>query len=382
MAFFFDFGLVVLSIIIVYVTNFFTQPWEELSKLSHWKIKFGLATEEPFTPSKRTKQALKNEETLKFEETNKFEPKKETTPVVKKTVVEKTTPTVETKPTPVVVETKPEPVTVEVKPTPIEVKVAPVVEVEIKPTVETKLEETKEVVGSSKEENSTEESTLSIPNKLHQYCIGKGGSIIKEISSASGCKLNFNGDSVELKGDSSSREKATKLIMESLSNVGWFFENNEWVERTKQDELWKQFRGEAQKEVELRNECFEKSKKAFEEGDKELASKLSEEGKMHNEKWKQLTVEAGKNIFNEMNKNNERTVIDLHGLFVDEALGFVKERLAELKGSSVTLSVITGAGNHSEGGQALIKPKIIQLLTDEKLTFQEEKNGQIDVNIE
>jgi DNA-nicking Smr family endonuclease len=374
MAFLFDFGLVVFSIVIVYVTNFFTQPWEEVSKLSHWKLKFGLTTEEPFTPSKRTKQALKNEETLKFEEAKKSESKKET-PVVKETVTEKT-PKVETEPTSVTV--------VEVKPTPVavEVKDAPVI-VETKPETQEVVESsTKEVVGTSKQENTTEASNLSIPNKLHQYCIGKGGSIIKEISSSSGCKLNFNGDSVELKGDSTSRNKATELIMEALSNVGWFFENNEWVERTKQDELWKQFRGEAQKEVELRNECFEKSKKAFEEGDKELASKLSEEGKMHNEKWKQLTIEAGKNIFNEMNKNNEKTVIDLHGLFVDEAIGFVKERLAELKGSSVTLSIITGAGNHSEGGQALIKPKIIQLLKEENLSFEEEKNGQIDAKVE
>ena len=168
--------------------------------------------------------------------------------------------------------------------------------------------------------------------------------------------------------------------MNTLSEVGWFFENKEWIERTKQDELWKKYRGDAQKEVELRNECYEKSKKAFEEGDKELAKKLSEEGKEHDEKWKILTKEAGRNIFKEMNKNNENTIIDLHGLFVEEAIEFVEERLNELKGNDITLSIITGAGNHSSAG-ALIKPKIHELLKQKNLQFTEEKNGQVDVKI-
>eukprot|EP01080_Neovahlkampfia_damariscottae_P006435 gene6435-10443_t len=240
-------------------------------------------------------------------------------------------------------------------------------------------QETKEQTNSAPvSEIDGETTNLSVPNKLHQYCIGKGGSIIKEITSESGCKLNLEGDNIEIKGDN--RKLAVELIMKKLQEVGWFFENNEWIERTKQDELWKKYRGEAQKEVELRNVCYEKSKKAFEEGDKELAKQLSEEGKEHDEKWKILTKEAGKNIFKEMNENNDKNTIDLHGLFVEEAVEFVKERLNELKGNDVTLSIITGAGNHSSAG-ALIKPKIHELLKEESLTFTEEKNGQVDVKI-
>lgn len=80
------------------------------------------------------------------------------------------------------------------------------------------------------------------------------------------------------------------------------------------------------------------------------------------------------------NKNNPETTIDLHGLFVDEALRFVEERINKLKGSNKTLEIITGAGNHSKT-TALIKPKIIEVLTTNKLSFQEVKNGQIDVTI-
>jgi DNA-nicking Smr family endonuclease len=262
-----------------------------------------------------------------------------------------------------------------------------VVETKEEPKEETKQEEPKEEEPKEEPKVSSvpltkvddETSTLSVPNKLHQYCIGKGGSIIKEISSTSGSKLNLEGDNIQIKGGDIN--KAVELVMNALSHVGWFYENNSWVERTKQDELWKKYRGEAQKEVELRNECYEKSKKAFEEGNKELASQLSEEGKSHDEKWKVLTAEAASNIFNEMNQNNDKNTIDLHGLFVDEALGFVKERLAELKGNGSMLSIITGAGNHSAGGQALIKPKIHELLKEEGLTFTEEKNGQVDVQM-
>eukprot|EP01080_Neovahlkampfia_damariscottae_P007233 gene7233-11548_t len=336
MTFFFDVGVVVVTVVIVYVTNCFTQPFEELTNFQHWKLKFGLENEKPFTFSKTNKSRSNlNDENKEKKETKKLEEENKETNFSKAEKKE---------------------------------------EIHQEPKI---------VEGTSKEvpiQENEEKIDLSIPKKLHQYCIGKAGAVVKEISTASNCKLNFDEDNVEIKGTKEDRNKAVELIMNTLSEVGWFFENNEWVERTKQDELWKKYRGEAQKEVELRNECYEKSKKVFEEGDKELAKKLSEEGKEHDEKWKVLTKEAGKNIFNEMNQNNDKNIIDLHGLFVDEAIEFVKERLNELKGNDITLSIITGAGNHSSAG-ALIKPKIHELLKQEGFTFTEEKNGQVDVVI-
>jgi rRNA processing protein Krr1/Pno1 len=141
---------------------------------------------------------------------------------------------------------------------------------------------------------------LAVPNKLHKYCIGTGGSVIKNIQTTSNCQIKLNGDFIEITGTSSSTEIAKKEIFQVLSNVGWNFEKNKWIEKTKQDEFWKKYRKEAEKEVELRNECFEKSKTAFQQGKKELAKQLSGEAKKHEEKWKKLSQQAAELIFKEM----------------------------------------------------------------------------------
>jgi rRNA processing protein Krr1/Pno1 len=141
---------------------------------------------------------------------------------------------------------------------------------------------------------------LAVPNKLHKYCIGTGGSVIKNIQTTSNCQIKLNGDFIEITGTSSSTEVAKKEIFQVLSDVGWNFEKNKWIEKTKQDEFWKKYRKEAEKEVELRNECFEKSKTAFQQGKKELAKQLSDEAKKHEEKWKKLSQQAAELIFKEM----------------------------------------------------------------------------------
>jgi DNA-nicking Smr family endonuclease len=81
-----------------------------------------------------------------------------------------------------------------------------------------------------------------------------------------------------------------------------------------------------------------------------------------------------------MNKNNNELTIDLHGLYVEEAVGFVKERLESLKNSGKTLSIITGAGNHSKD-KALIKPKIFDMIKQFGYTYTEVNEGTIDVLI-
>ena len=142
---------------------------------------------------------------------------------------------------------------------------------------------------------------LSVPNKLHQYCIGTGGVNIKKIIEVSNSQLKLEGNFIEIEGiDDSSIEIAKKEIFEILSEFGWFYEGNQWKEKLKQDSFFHKYRAEAEKEVEKRNDCFEKSKKAFEKGKKELAKNLSEEGKKHDENFKLLSKQAAQKIFNEM----------------------------------------------------------------------------------
>ena len=76
--------------------------------------------------------------------------------------------------------------------------------------------------------------------------------------------------------------------------------------------------------------------------------------------------------------------IDMHGLKVDEAVGFLKERLAAV-GASPTgervMEVMPGAGNHSGGGGAKIKPECAKILTGMGLKFEDKTPGSWSVTL-
>ena len=63
--------------------------------------------------------------------------------------------------------------------------------------------------------------------------------------------------------------------------------------------------------------------------------------------------------------------MDLHGLEVVEALGFVKSRLAaDAAAGRPSLVLIYGAGHHSAAGQK-IKPAVMALLAERQLSVIE-----------
>ena len=130
-----------------------------------------------------------------------------------------------------------------------------------------------------------------------------------------------------------------------------------------------ELRNKAGEEAKLRGECFEKSKKEFESGDK--GKELSDEGKEHGAKMEEFNRQAAEAFFNAHNMGNDLYTIDLHGLYVEEAVERVKERFEKI-GRKGTLVVIWGAGNHSEGGVRKIKPAILEILNSEKLVFDDD----------
>lgn len=132
-----------------------------------------------------------------------------------------------------------------------------------------------------------------------------------------------------------------------------------------------ELRNKAGEEAKLRGECFEKSKKEFESGDKGKAKELSDEGKEHGAKMEEFNRQAAEAFFNAHNMGNDLYTIDLHGLYVEEAVERVKERFEKI-GRKGTLVVIWGAGNHSEGGVRKIKPAILEILNSEKLVFDDD----------
>ena len=108
---------------------------------------------------------------------------------------------------------------------------------------------------------------------------------------------------------------------------------------------------------------------AFDAGDKGKGSELK---KAYHKKQE----EAAAAIFKHRNADAglDEFTIDLHGLLLHEAIDAVTQRLADIQtdaNKGKTLDIITGAGHHSAGGKAVIKPKVEELLQERRIPFKE-----------
>lgn len=139
-------------------------------------------------------------------------------------------------------------------------------------------------------------------------------------------------------------------------------------------------RGEAQQQAEKRGQYFTESQAAFQSGDKAKAKELSELGKAAGQKMEELNQQAAQVILKYRNDGHPETYLDLHGLYLEEAVTAFHQRLELLQKKKneeeIIFEVIPGAGNHSKN-KAVIKPKIIEELQVRKLRFEEKNAGTL-----
>eukprot|EP00012_Vannella_robusta_P004320 CAMPEP_0206186672 /NCGR_PEP_ID=MMETSP0166-20121206/2542_1 /ASSEMBLY_ACC=CAM_ASM_000260 /TAXON_ID=95228 /ORGANISM="Vannella robusta, Strain DIVA3 518/3/11/1/6" /LENGTH=353 /DNA_ID=CAMNT_0053602101 /DNA_START=169 /DNA_END=1227 /DNA_ORIENTATION=- len=101
--------------------------------------------------------------------------------------------------------------------------------------------------------------------------------------------------------------------------------------------------------------------KAREYADKGKQMKLSMDG--YNSLASQLIVQSEHSVF----MNDDHLKIDLHGLYVQEALEFVEQTLERIRNSPAekrprTLEIVTGIGNRSGNTGPRLKPAVISYL--------------------
>jgi len=108
---------------------------------------------------------------------------------------------------------------------------------------------------------------------------------------------------------------------------------------------------------------FDESHQAYARGDGAAAKDLSNKGKAHKAEMEKLNGQASDWIFRENNKDSPPDTIDLHGLYVKEAIDHTERALqqAQQRGDQ-HLRVIVGKGLHSQSHVAKIKPAIEQLM--------------------
>jgi len=122
-------------------------------------------------------------------------------------------------------------------------------------------------------------------------------------------------------------------------------------------------RDRAHKEGEAMARCFDQSHAAYQNGDGARAHELSEEGHRHQREMEKLDGEASDWIFRENNLDSAPGEIDLHGLYVHEAVVRTDRAIqeAQSRGDS-SIKLIVGKGLHSKGHAAKIKPAIEELM--------------------
>jgi DNA-nicking Smr family endonuclease len=119
----------------------------------------------------------------------------------------------------------------------------------------------------------------------------------------------------------------------------------------------------------LRDEAHQlklRAKEAAQQSQSEYCSGFKAEAKALSIKKANLYIQmneknqqAAELIFQHFNRNRSNNVIDLHGLYVAEALKYLKNKLDECReGKILQLTVITGIGNNSPNRIAKIKPEV------------------------
>jgi len=127
---------------------------------------------------------------------------------------------------------------------------------------------------------------------------------------------------------------------------------------------------EGSKYAKLMSEAFQEAKLSWEKGEKARAKEFSNLGYEYKEKMEIHNATAVKLIATKNNNEKDSDEIDLHGLYVNEAIQYFKETL-ELKmrdPNFQSLKVIVGKGLHSKD-----KPKIKEAIVN----FSNQNNLQV-----
>ncbi|KAG8893133.1 hypothetical protein FRC01_013764 [Tulasnella sp. 417] len=134
---------------------------------------------------------------------------------------------------------------------------------------------------------------------------------------------------------------------------------------------YKNLRAQAHAEGDSMARCFRESQDAYRSGDGARAKELSTEGKRHQAEMDRLNKEASNWIFEQNNLDSGADEVDLHGLYVKEAIDHTEKAIiaAQSRGDR-QIRLIVGKGLHSQGSVAKLKPAIEELMAKHHLACQ------------
>ena len=126
--------------------------------------------------------------------------------------------------------------------------------------------------------------------------------------------------------------------------------------------------------ITIRNRLYREAKNFFSCGKYKEGQLLLSRAKRYQQEIEQIAKNRGiKQFFNNNSYNNNSKEIDLHGLTVEESkliinkkIEQLREKKDELNSKSISLTIITGTGSHSQGNRPVLFPKLKEWLKNKK----------------
>jgi len=126
--------------------------------------------------------------------------------------------------------------------------------------------------------------------------------------------------------------------------------------------------------ITIRNRLYREAKNFFACGKYKEGQLLLSRAKRYQQEIEQIAKNRGiKQFFNNNSYNNHSKEIDLHGLTVEESkliinkkIEQLREKKDELNSKSISLTIITGTGSHSQGNRPVLFPKLKEWLKNKK----------------
>jgi len=131
--------------------------------------------------------------------------------------------------------------------------------------------------------------------------------------------------------------------------------------------------------------AFDQSHAAYARKDRAAAKELSNEGKAHRKEMERLNAEASTWIFRENNRDSKPGEVDLHGLYVKEAITYTGQSIVEARArGDKEIRLIVGKGIHSPNQAAKLKPAIEELMQSYDLaaTIDPQNSGVLIVRLD
>eukprot|EP00918_Siedleckia_nematoides_P025367 GHVU01054769.1.p1 GENE.GHVU01054769.1~~GHVU01054769.1.p1 ORF type:complete len:241 (+),score=48.45 GHVU01054769.1:55-777(+) len=216
------------------------------------------------------------------------------------------------------------------------------------------------------------EVVLKVEKYIVGQIVGPKGSTIKDIQGRTGATVKIDGTMVMVTGAA----EAVQAAADEINKIVEAARNPEYTSKQGKD-----LRVEAQKWASERSRLFEEAGKFF-DSDKAKAAALRDEAKQAGLKMEEANKNAAKEIFCQNNPDIQGTgKVDLHGLFVEEAVAFTRVEVAAAKERNENqIEVMAGAGHHSKTS-ALIQPRIREVLQEMNASFSEPSPGAFMVSL-